>query len=143
MIFTEQTKKAMQICFNAHKNQLDKSGLPYIYHPIRVAEQMKDEKTIVVALLHDVVEDTDITINDIISLGFDEDIVEALKCMTHDKTVSYFDYIKKISTNSIATKVKLADLRDNMDLSRLDNVNDEDLKRLKKYKESYQYLLMK
>ena len=140
MIYTDQTKKAMKICFEAHKNQVDKVGLPYVYHPLHVAEAMNDENTTVVALLHDVIEDTNITIDDIISYGFDEEIVEALKCLTHDKNVDYYDYIKIISFNKIATIVKLADLEHNMDLNRLNNITEKDLDRVKKYKNCYQYL---
>ena len=85
MIYTDKTKKAMKLCFEAHKDQLDKSGVPYVFHPFHVAEQMSDEATTIVALLHDVVEDTDYTLEDIAAMGFGQDVVDALSLMTHDK----------------------------------------------------------
>lgn len=124
MIYTHLTKKAMKISFEAHKDQTDKSGLPYIFHPVHLAEQMTDENTTCVALLHDVVEDTDITFEQLEKEGFSKEIIDALKLMTHDKSVPYMDYVKEIKTNSIATAVKLADLRHNSDLTRL-NIVDE------------------
>ena len=87
MIYTPDTKKAMRLCFEAHKNQTDKSGQPYVFHPFHVAEQMPDEETTIVALLHDVIEDTSYTPDDLRSMGFDEDVLEALALMTHDKDV--------------------------------------------------------
>ena len=79
MIYTEKTKAALKLCFEAHKNQTDKSGMPYVFHPFHLAEQMKDEKTTIAALLHDVVEDTDYTIGDLEQMGFSPDVLEALK----------------------------------------------------------------
>ncbi len=134
MIYTEKTKKAMKLCFEAHKDQLDKSGLPYVFHPIHVAEQMTDEVTTIVALLHDVVEDTDYTLDDIAAMGFGQDVVDALALMTHDKSVPYLDYVAKIKDNPIARKVKLADLAHNSDPTRLDVIEEKDKERLDKYK---------
>ena len=136
MIYTELTKKAMKISFEAHKNQVDKNGMPYIYHPVHLAEQMTDENTICVALLHDVVEDTDITFEDLAKEGFPDEIIAALKLMTHDKSVPYMDYVKQIATNPIASAVKLADLRHNSDLTRLDVVDEKALARAEKYKQA-------
>ena len=96
MIYTELTKKAMKIAFQAHKEQVDKAGVPYIYHPIHLAEQMEDETTICVALLHDVIEDGDITAADLEKEGFREEMIEALKLLTHDEAVPYMEYIKEI-----------------------------------------------
>ncbi len=140
IIYTLLTKKAMKIAYEAHKNQVDKSGVPYIYHPIHLAEQMKDEKTTCVALLHDVVEDTDITFEYLAQQGFDVDIITALKLMTHDKNVPYMEYIQKIKKNLIATKVKLADLKHNSDLNRMDEVSEKDLKRVEKYRTAIELL---
>ena len=109
MIYTPLTKKALKISFKAHKDQVDKSGLPYVYHPFHLAEQMNDEYSTCVALLHDVVEDTDITLDDLASEGFPAEVIDALALMTHDDNVPYMDYVRKIKTNPIATKVKLAD----------------------------------
>jgi len=141
MIYTEQTKKAMRIAFEAHKNQLDKSGIPYIYHPIHLAEQMKDEQTTCVALLHDVVEDAGITFEQLYAEGFSDEIVAAIKLMTHDDSVLYMDYIKLISTNPLATAVKLADLRHNSDLTRLDTVDERARERVEKYRKAINLLL--
>ena len=136
MIYTDKTKKAMKLCFDAHKNQVDKSGMPYVFHPFHVAEQMKDEPTTIVALLHDVVEDTDYTLEKIAAEGFGQEIVEALALMTHDKNVEYLDYVAKIKDNPIARAVKLADLAHNSDPTRLDVIDEEARKRLEKYKKA-------
>ena len=132
MVYTSQTKKAMIIAFNAHLNQIDKSGVPYIYHPIHVAEQMDTEEECIVALLHDVVEDTDITFADL-EKEFSPSVIEALKLLTRDKTVDYMEYVEKVKTNPIARKVKLVDLMHNSDESRLNAVTLKDEERHKKY----------
>lgn len=134
MIYTNLTKKALIISFNAHKNQVDKSGLPYIHHPLHLAEQMDDEYSTCVALLHDVIEDTKITLEDIKNEGFPSEVVEAISYLTRDKNVDYMSYVANIKNNKIATKVKIADLNHNSDLSRLNKVLDKDLKRVEKYK---------
>lgn len=140
MIYTELTKKAMKLCFEAHKNQVDKSGMPYIFHPMCLAEKMDTEESIIVALLHDVVEDTDYTLDDLREMGFGDAVIEALTLMTHDPSVPYMDYVKVIGTNPLATKVKLADLRHNSDLGRLDLVDQKALSRVGKYSEAINYL---
>lgn len=140
MIYTPLTKKAMKIAFAAHKNQVDKSGIPYIYHPIHLAEQMQDEKTTCVALLHDVIEDTDITSEHLQEQGFNADILAALDLLTHDKSVPYMDYIRTIKENKFAAVVKIADLIHNSDLSRLDEVTEKALQRVEKYKKAIEIL---
>ncbi len=140
MCFTDLTKKALVISFNAHKEQVDKSGMPYVYHPYRIAEQMEDEYSTCVALLHDVVEDTNITLDDLKNDGFPQEVLEAIALMTHDDSTPYFDYIKRIKTNPIATAVKLADLQDNSNYERLDKVEIKDLQRLEKYREAKRIL---
>lgn len=140
MIYTEKTKQAMKLCFEAHKDQVDKSGLPYVFHPFHLAEQMNDEDTTVVALLHDVIEDTDYTIEDIRSMGFSNNVINALILMTHDKAIPYMDYVAKIKKDPIARQVKLADLRHNSDLTRLDSFGEKDLNRVKKYKAAMELL---
>ena len=87
MIYTDLTKQAMKLCFAAHKDQTDKSGLPYVFHPFHLAEQMPDEESTVVALLHDVVEDTPYTLEDLAQMGFPQPVLEALRLMTHDPSV--------------------------------------------------------
>jgi len=136
VIYTEKTKKALKLCFEAHKAQLDKSGMPYVFHPFHLAEQMKDETTTVVALLHDVIEDTDYTFNDLIAMGFDGAIIDAIELMTHEEGVPYMDYVEKIKPNPIARVVKLADLRHNSDLSRLDAPTEKDKMRVEKYRKA-------
>lgn len=133
MIYTVLTKKALKISFEAHKNQTDKSGMPYVYHPFHLAEQMDDEYSTCVALLHDVVEDTDITIEQL-SKVFPKEVTDAVSLMTHNDGVPYFEYIKAIKSNPIASKVKLADLTHNSDITRLDSVDEKALKRIEKYK---------
>lgn len=119
MLYTDLTKKAMRLAYRAHDGQYDKGGVPYVFHPFHVAEQMHSEYDICVALMHDVLEDTDYTIDDIRALGFPQDILDALVCITRDKGISYEDYILIVKTNEIATRVKLADLEHNSDTSRL------------------------
>ena len=133
MIYTEKTKKALKFCFEAHKEQRDKSDMPYVFHPFHLAEQMETEETTIVALLHDVVEDAPYTFADLEQMGFGEDVLEALKLLTHDDEVDYMDYVAEIKKNPIATAVKMADLRHNSDLSRLDEVTEKALKRREKY----------
>ena len=134
MIYTDLTKKAMRLCFAAHAGQLDKGGVPYVFHPFHVAEQMEDELSTVVALLHDVVEDTDYTLEDLARMGFPERALSALKLLTHDKRVPYLDYVAAIRHDPIARAVKLADLRHNSDLSRLSNPDASALARVGKYR---------
>ncbi len=136
MIYTENTKKALKLCFKAHCDQVDKSGIPYVFHPFHLAEQMQDEQTTIVALLHDVVEDTDITIQDLRKEGFSEAVLEAISLLTHDKSVNYMDYVAVIKQNPIAKAVKLADLRHNSDITRLDTVDAKALKRREQYLEA-------
>ena len=136
MIYTELTKKALKLCFQAHKDQVDKSGMPYVFHPFHLAEQMRDEDTTIVALLHDVVEDTDYTLADLRSMGFPPQVCDAIVMMTHDPSVPYLDYVAKLKENPIARAVKLADLRHNSDLTRLDVVDDKALQRVEKYRKA-------
>lgn len=134
MLYTDLTKKAMKLCFEAHKDQLDKSGLPYVFHPFHLAEQMHTEEETVLALLHDVVEDTPYTLQDLKAMGFPETVLQALALLTHEEGVPYLDYVAEIRKNPLARAVKLADLRHNSDVSRLDQVDAWALARLEKYK---------
>ena len=134
MIYTEKTKRAVKLCYKAHHGQVDKSGLPYVHHPLHLAERMDDEDSTVIALLHDVVEDTKYTIKEIRGMGFGETVVEALVLLTHDPSVPYFEYVKSIADNPLATKVKLADLEHNSDTTRLNHEpTATDRERLRKY----------
>ena len=133
LLYTELTKKALKICFDAHKDQVDKSGIPYVTHPLHLAEQMPDETTTVVALLHDVVEDSDYTLEDIRKAGFPKVVTDALELLTHDEAVPYLEYVAALQSNPIARCVKLADLKHNSDLSRIDHPTAEDYLRVQKY----------
>ena len=139
MIYTLLTKKAIKLAYKAHKDQYDKAGLPYITHPLHLAEATSDEYATIVALLHDVVEDTDITLDDL-AKEFPKEVIDALKLLTHQKSIPYMDYVAKIKTNDIARAVKIADLKHNSDLTRLDNITDKDLERIKKYQEALKLL---
>ena len=136
MIYTDQTKKAMRIAFDAHKEQTDKTGMPYIFHPFHLAEQMTDEVSVCVALLHDVVEDTTITFEDIAAQGISSNVIAALKILTHDDGVPYLDYVQRIwdSGNQTAIAVKLADLRHNSDATRVETVDEKMKERWGKYR---------
>lgn len=136
MIYTKLTNKAIRLAYEAHAGQTDRSGLPYICHPLHVAESMEDEVTTVVALLHDVVEDTVWTIEELRGEGFPEEALEALALLTHDEDVPYMDYVRKIGENPIAKAVKLSDLAHNSDLSRLPCVTSKDLARAEKYRQA-------
>ena len=140
MIYTDLTKKALKLCFDAHKNQVDKTGLPYVFHPFHLAEQMDDEISTVCALLHDVIEDTPYTLLDLKNMGFNDTVIEVLTLLTHDESVPYFDYVKKIKNNEIAKKVKIADLKHNSDVSRLNEIDEWTIKRNQKYAEALRIL---
>ena len=117
MIYTPLTKKALRIAYDAHHGQRDKSGGPYIFHPYHLAEQMKDEITTCVALLHDVAEDTEITFQQL-AKEFPEEIIVPLKLLTHEKGADYLEYIENLRKDPVAKAVKLADLEHNSDQSR-------------------------
>ena len=140
MIYTPLTKKALKLCFEAHKNQTDKTGLPYVFHPFHLAEQMTDEYTTVTALLHDVVEDTDYTLNDLKEMGYPDEVIQALSLLTHDDGSEYMDYVKRLKNNPIARAVKLADLKHNSDLSRYDTIDNQAIKRTAKYQQAIEIL---
>ena len=139
MINTKLTRLASKIAYKAHEGQTDKAGVPYIFHPIHIAEQMDSEESCVVALLHDVIEDSDITL-EILNKYFNDDIITALRVLTKKENDDYLMYIKRVKTNKLATKVKIKDLEHNRDLTRLDEVTDKDRKRSMKYWEAIRYL---
>lgn len=141
MIYTNATKKALKLCFEAHKDQRDKSDIPYVFHPFHLAESMTDETTTVVALLHDVVEDTSFTLEDIKKEGFSDEVIEALRLLTHKDGVDYMDYVAAIKQNPIAKAVKLADLAHNSDTTRLDVVDERAKERVKTYAQAKELLL--
>lgn len=117
MIYTPLTNKAMRVAYAAHHGQADRSGQPYIFHPYHLAEQMDDEVSVCVALLHDVAEDTAVTLEEL-AREFPAEIVDALRLLTHEPGTDYFDYVRAIRANPVAVKVKLADIEHNSDVRR-------------------------
>jgi hypothetical protein len=134
VIYTNLTRTAMTIACRAHQGQLDKAGYPYIHPPLHVAEQMTEEYTCAAALLHDVMEDTPVTAEQLRAAGIPDPVVEALTLLCHDPDVPYLDYVRRLKDNPIARAVKLADLGHNSDVSRLDSVTPRDEMRLERYR---------
>ena len=132
MIYTKLTIKAMEVTFSAHFGQKDKAGAPYIFHPFHIAENMPDEDTTVIALLHDVIEDMDLTASDLRKFGFTPLQVEAVVAMSRKKDEQYFDYIQRVKANNYARIVKLADLKHNSDKSRLLTLPQEEQDKMNK-----------
>lgn len=139
MIYTDKTRKAMMLAYRAHQGQVDKAGVPYVFHPFHLAEQMKDEVTCCAALLHDTVEDTDVSLEQIYET-FGKDVGDVVAHLTHDKHVPYMDYIREVKKDPRAVQVKLADLHHNMDVSRYEGMelSEEEKKKIeKRLKEKY------
>lgn len=132
--------KALGIAYRAHYGQRDKAGKPYILHPVNVALKTKTKDAFIAALLHDVMEDSDYTADDLLKAGIPDHIVDALRLLTHDKSVDYMVYVNGLKDNEIAREVKMADLKHNSDLSRLPSVTEKDLNRVKKYKAALAFL---
>ena len=124
---------AIVLATEAHRNQKDKAGEPYILHPLRIMGQLKSEESKIVGVLHDVVEDTSYTLDDLRHAGFGETIINAIESVTKKKGESYEAFIRRARTNPIGCKVKIADLKDNLNLGRLRKVAKEDLERVAKY----------
>jgi len=143
MLYTELTRKALKIAYDAHHGQTDKTGLPYIYHPLHIAEHIGDDEALIAAaLLHDVVEDTDISFEMLSSQGISEEVITALKLLTHGELTPYMEYIQNIkdSGNRIALAVKLADLKHNSDTWRLVAIDDRAKARLERYRQALELL---
>jgi hypothetical protein len=136
MLYTPVTKRTIRFCYQAHAGQLDKAGLPYVNHPLHLAEQMTTEDETCVALLHDVMEDCGATPEDLLALGLSHDAVAAVQLLTRQDGVPYLDYVRTVGENPIARRVKVADLRHNSDLARLDEVGSKDVARLRKYRKA-------
>ena len=134
---SELLGKALEIAWAAHEGQKDKGGHPYIRHPLSVAGQLDTKEEVMTALLHDVAEDTDITIEEIEKEGFPPAVIEALKLLTHDPAVDYLDYVRQLGTNELAKRVKLADLWHNTRPERLGReLTEKDRQRLEKYRKA-------
>jgi len=133
-------EKALQIATDAHIYQVDKAGKAYIFHPIRVANRCDNDNERIVALLHDTIEDTEVTAEYLLMEGFPRNIVDAILSVTRNKDESYEDFIKRSRLNPIGRQVKIHDLEDNMDITRLSELTEKDLVRLNKYLKAYRYL---
>lgn len=124
MYYSDLVKKACAIMYDAHKEDVDRGGYPYVLHPFYLATQMNDEESICAALLHDVIEDHGdrYSFDDLVRAGFPDSVIHALRLLTHENGVPYMDYIRALANDPIARKVKMADLRHNMDPRRLNGV---------------------
>ncbi len=134
-----QAEKALEVATKAHFGQKDKAGKDYILHPIMVASFMESDSEKAVAYLHDVVEDTNVTLDDLRNI-FTDEVVNAVEAITKRKNEPYDDYLKRVSSNKIARKVKVSDLLHNSDLTRLQTITEKDIKRVNKYKRGIIYL---
>jgi len=124
---------AIQCAIKAHAGQIDKAGAPYILHPLRIMIKMENEVEMITAVLHDVVEDTPLTLADLRAEGFSEEIIAAVDHLTRREGEDYDVFIERVRHNPIAVRVKLADLEDNMDIRRFENVTARDIERIQKY----------
>lgn len=134
-------EKALVIAIKAHEGQKDKAGVPYILHPIRVSNRCKTDEERIVAILHDTIEDTDVTPDYLLSEGFPKSIVKAVLSVTRNEGESYEDFVIRSKQNPIGRQVKIHDLEDNMDITRLHSLSEKDLERLNKYLKAYRVLI--
>lgn len=131
---------AIELAVQAHRRQTDKIGRPYILHPLRVMMRMATDEERMAAVLHDVVEDTPVTLADLLEAGFPEEVVQAVDCLTRREQESYDAFIARLKVNPLAVRVKLGDLEDNMDIRRLPAIGEEDMERLRKYRRVWETL---
>ena len=131
--------KALQIAVEAHFNKNDKGGHSYILHPLRIAMRLRthDEELMSIAVMHDTIEDSAVTFEDLANFGFSERVINALRLLTHQKGQSYDQYIDAMRGNIDALKIKREDLRDNSDITRLKGVTEKDIRRMEKYQRSF------
>lgn len=139
MYYSEMVKKAVNIMFEAHKEDVDKGGYPYVFHPFYLATKVEGENETCVALLHDVIEDhgDKYSFEYLEKEGFNKEIIDALKLLTHKKDVPYMDYIAKISKNNVTKVVKIEDLKHNLDTRR---TNGEKAKKYDIYVKALEFL---
>ena len=131
-LYTPLIYKALNIAYTAHQGQFDKNGVPYIYHPAFLASQMDTEEEIITALLHDIIEDTPVTFEELKQEGFTLSVLDALRLLTHDDDSEYMDYVRRIKQNPLAAKIKLADLCHNSNPTRNASLSNEDVARYNK-----------
>jgi (p)ppGpp synthase/HD superfamily hydrolase len=134
-------EEAIEVAVKAHKGQKDRYGQPYILHPLRVMMKLNTEEEKIAGVLHDVVEDSDITLEDLKKKGFTENVLNAVDCMTKRDGEAYEDYIERAKSNPISLKVKIADLEDNMDIRRIKKITEKDIERLNKYRKYWEELV--
>ena len=139
--YNEQFQIALELAVEKHKNQTDKAGNPYILHPLHVMENVNSKEGKIVAILHDIIEDTDVTEDYLLKIGLSKRIVDAVIALTRSEAIDYQEYIKNLGSNPLAKEVKLADLEHNMDLKRLPTLEEKDLERNRKYQIAYHYLI--
>ncbi|WP_028104156.1 GTP pyrophosphokinase [Pseudoduganella violaceinigra] len=131
---------AIALAVKVHASQEDKSGRPYILHPLRLMLKFEDEVEQVVSVLHDVVEDGDVTLDELRQLGLPEIAVAAIDCLSKRAGERYEDFISRLSSNALARKIKIEDIKDNLDVTRLHSMSDVDLARVAKYHKALQFL---
>jgi len=131
---------AIALACKVHAGQVDKSGQPYILHPLRLMLKFQHEDERIVSVLHDVVEDGNVSLNEFRGLGLSESIIEAIDCLSKRPGEPYEDFIRRLSSNELARRVKIEDIRDNLDVTRLSSFEDEDFIRTVKYHKALQYL---
>lgn len=136
----DSVEKAIEIALKAHSGQKDKAGTPYIFHPLGLMLQMQTEEERITAVLHDVVEDSSITLDDLSAAGFSKEIIEAVGLLTRKEKDTYEEFIAKIKPHQLARRVKLADIRDNLRIDRIPNPTEKDFARLEKYKRAISIL---
>jgi (p)ppGpp synthase/HD superfamily hydrolase len=137
MIKMATLEDAVSIAAQAHRGQKDKAGDPYFLHPLRMMLRMNSEAEMIAAVLHDVVEDSDWTLEQLRDKGFSEDVLQAVDCLTHRNGEPYEEFIRRAQQNPIARQVKIADLEDNMNIQRIHEITAKDLERLAKYHRSW------
>lgn len=140
MITEDLYNTALRLAIRAHEGQRDKGGRDYVTHPIRVAARCRSLQAKTVALLHDTLEDTSVTVDELREQGFPDEIVEAVQAITKRKGESYESFVKRLSGNALAREVKIADLEDNMDIRRLNEITDRDVNRLRIYLQAWKFL---
>ena len=143
MDITKLLEKAISIALEAHTGQVDKAGQPYILHPLRLMLKLEDNEEQIVAILHDVVEDSSMTLDTLKENGFSDNIIAAIECLTKRDNENYLHFITRVKKNQLARKVKIEDIKDNMDLKRLNSITDKDLQRVAKYHKALNILLDK
>ncbi len=131
---------ALSIAAQAHRGQQDKAGAPYLLHPLRLMLRMDTEAAMMAAVLHDVVEDTEWTLERLREAGFSEEVLEAVDCLTHREGESYEQFVERVRTNRIARQVKIADLEDNMNVRRINQLGPKELERMEKYHRAWRVL---